>query len=370
MRLASALVTLWILIFCSTDSLAQFDPELKTKIDEVVSRHKKTGEIVGLEIGVISKGSQPQTFSYGEALKRSGQPPSSATLFQIGSITKTFTGVLLALFVERGIVRLDDPLQNYVPSGTRVPSYNGRPILLVHLATHTSGLPRNPPMGARQRELSLDVMYKLLNSAKLGTEPGQQYLYSSWGSALLAEALVKAAKAEDYQTLLEREVLSKLGMGETTIRPGSETEARVAQGYARDGYPAVRNLTTWPAFNGGGALYSSMEDMLKYLSFNLGLTPSSLNSILRIVHEPRAHGLKPNHNVGLAWEIHDYPKSNRTIIEKTGGTFGFRSYIGFVRGEATGVVILANSVATEAPQIGRQILTLLLGNRRPIDPSP
>ena len=368
--LALRLAALSFLAVSPANSFAHSGPELKVKIDEVVSRQMKAGEVVGLAIGVISNGGQPQTFAYGEVLKRSGQMPSLTTLFQIGSITKTFTGVLLALLAERGIVRLDDPLQKYVPQGIQVPSDNGRQILLVHLATHKSGLPRNTPMKPRQYELSLDDMYKLLKEAKLGSEPGQQYLYSSWASALLAEALVRVAKAEDYQALLEREVLSKLGMGETTIRPSAEGETRLAQGYARNGNPAARNLTTWPAFNGGGALYSTMGDMLKYLSFNLGLAQTSLNSLLSVVHQPRARGLTPSHNVGLAWEIHEFPKSNLTIIQKQGGTFGFGSYIGFIRGEPIGVVVLANSVATGTPQIGRQILTLLAKNRQSSAPFP
>jgi CubicO group peptidase (beta-lactamase class C family) len=339
------------------NTFAQSGAELQAKIDQVVEPYKKTGAIVGLAIGVISKGGQAQTFAYGEARKRSGQSPSHSTLFQIGSITKTFTGFLLALFAERGLVRLADPLQTYVPQDIRVPMQNGRDIVLVHLATHTSGLPRNPPMAARQRELSLDAMYRLLNRAALGSEPGRQYLYSSWGSALLAEALVKAANAADYQSLLELEVLAKLRMDETTLRPSAK--AKIAQGYARDGYPAPWKLSTWPAFNGGGALYSNMDDMLKYLSFNLGLTQTGLNSIVKIAHEPRAQGLRRGHHVGLAWEIHEHPKSKATIIEKTGGTYGFQSYIGFFSGHRTGVIILANSVATEARQIGRQILTLL-----------
>lgn len=358
-KVAFAFVLLSFLTVCPASSLAQSPPELKARLDAIVSRHMKAGEVVGLEVGVISKGGQPQTFAYGEVLRRSGQKPSLSTLFQIGSITKTFTGILLALFVERGIVQLDDPLQKYVPPGIQVPSYNGRPILLVHLATHTSGLPRNAPLKPRQHDLSLDAMYELLNEAKLRSEPGQQYLYSNWASALLAEALVRAAKAEDYQALLEREVLSKLGMGETTLRPSAEGETRVAQGYAKDGYPAPRNMPNWPALNGAGALYSSMPDMLKYLSFNMSLTQTSLNSILNVVHQPRARGLTPSHNVGLAWEIHEYPKPKLTIIEKAGGTLGFRSYIGFIRGEPTGVVVLANSVATESAPIGRQILALL-----------
>jgi CubicO group peptidase (beta-lactamase class C family) len=359
LSLVAGLAALCLLAVCRTNSFAQSSPELKAKIEEVVSRHKRTGEIVGLEIGIIRKGGHPQTFAYGEVLKGSGQPPSRSTLFQIGSITKTFTGVLLAVLAERGIVRLDDPLQRYVPQGIQVPSYNGRQILLVDLATHTSGLPRNPPMRPRQYELRLEAMYALLNEAKLTREPKQRYEYSSWGSGLLAEALVRAANAEDYQALLEREVLSKLGLSETTIRPRGGGEARIAQGYARDGYAANQNLQTWPALNGGGALYSSMEDMLKYLSFNLRLKQSSLSPLLSVVHEPKARGLGPSHNVGLCWDIRHDSKSKITRTEKDGGTFGFRSYIGLVRGEPTGVVVLANSVATEVPQIGRQILTLL-----------
>jgi CubicO group peptidase (beta-lactamase class C family) len=354
-----------LLAICAAASFAQSGPEIKVKVDEIVSRQMQAGEVIGLGIGLISKGGQPQTFAYGEVLKRSGRKPSPSTLFQIGSITKTLTGVLLVLLAERGIVQLDDPLQKYVPHGIQVPSYNGRQILLVDLATHTSGLPRNPPTKPRQHDLSVEAMYQLLNEAKLTREPKQRYEYSNWGVALLAEALVRAAKAEDYQLLLEREVLSKLGMGETTLRPSAEREARVAHGYAKDGYIASWNMPTWPAFNGAGALYSTLGDMLKYLSFNLGLAQTSLNSVLSVVHQPKAGGLTSNHRVGLAWEIHDYPKLNLTIIGKEGGTPGFRTYIGFIRGEPTGVVVLANSVVTKSTLIGRQILALFAKKPEP-----
>jgi serine-type D-Ala-D-Ala carboxypeptidase/endopeptidase len=362
--LAFALAALSLLAICPANLFAQSGPEVKAKIDEIVSRHMKAGEVVGLEIGVVIKGGQAQTSGYGEVLKRSGRMPSASTLFQIGSITKTFTGVLLALFVERSIVQLDDPMQKYVPQQIQVPSYNGRQILLVDLATHTSGLPRDVPMRRGQDRLTVDQMYQGLHNLRIGREPGQQYEYSNWGFGLLADALTRVAKSEDYQAVVQREVLSKLGMGETTLRPGAESEARVAQGYAKDGYAAPWNMPTWPALNGSGALYSSMTDMLKYLSFHLGLAQTSLNSILKVVHQSRTHGgLRSGRSTGLAWEILDDSKSKLTRIEKDGGTLGFRSYIGFIRGEPTGVVVLANSVATGTPQIGRQILTLLAKNQ-------
>lgn len=362
--LAFALGGLILLPASRANLFAQSRPDLRAKIDEIVSRQIKAGAVVGLEIGVIIKGGQPHTFDYGEVLKRSGRTPSPSTLFQIGSITKTFTGVLLALFVERGIVQLDDPLQKYLPQEIRVPSYNGRQILLVDLATHTSGLPRDAPMRRGQEQLTVDQMYQGLHKLRIAREPGQQYEYSNWGFALLAHALTRVAKSADYQTLVQAELLSRLGMSATTVRPGVESEDRVAQGYANDGYAARRNMSTWPAFDGSGGLYSSMTDMLKYLSFHLGLTQTTLNSILKVVHQSRANGgLGPGHSAGLAWEILEDSKSRQTRIEKDGGTIGFRSYIGFIREEPIGVVVLANSVTTGSPQIGRQILTLLAKNQ-------
>jgi CubicO group peptidase (beta-lactamase class C family) len=357
-RRAFAVAALSLLAAFPANLFAQPGPELKAKIDEIVSRQMKTGGVVGLEIGIISKGGQPQTFDYGEVLKRSAQLPSPSTLFQIGSITKTFTGVLLALFVEHGIVQLDDPLQKYVPQGIEVPSYNGRKILLVDLATHTSGLPRDAPM-IKGGQLTVDQMYQRLDNLRITREPGERYEYSNLAFGLLADALMRVSKSDDYQALVQREVLSKLGMGETMIHPGAENE-NVAQGYTTAGPPAPWNMPTWPAFNGAGALYSSMRDMLKYLSFHLGLTQTSLNSTLKVLHQSIIHDSeRPSHSTGLAWEILSDPKSKLTRIEKDGGTLGFRSYIGFIRGEPTGVVVLTNSVATGSSQIGRQILTLL-----------
>ena len=234
--------------------------DLKPDVDALVLKLTKNGGIVGLTVGVISKSDQPQIFTYGEVVRGSGQKPSPSTLFQIGSITKTFTGVLLALLVERKIVQFNDPLQKYVPAGIKVPSYNGRQILLEDLATHMSALPRNPPMTKQQTRLTVDEMYGLLRNLRLTREPGRQYEYSNWGFGLLANALIRAAKTADYQALLEREVLAKLAMDRTTIHPNAE----VAQGYRSDGRSAAWSMSTWPALDGTGALNSTASDMLRY----------------------------------------------------------------------------------------------------------
>ena len=217
--------------------------ELKPEVDTSVSKLTKSGGIVGLTVGVISKRDQPQIFTYGEVVRGSGQKPSPSTLFQIGSITKTFTGLLLALLVERKIVQFSDPLQKYVPEGIKVPTYNGRQILLEDLATHMSALPRNPPMTKQQTQLTVDEMYGLLRNLQSKTrEPGRQYEYSNWGFGLLANALIRAAKTAGYQALVEREVLAKLAMDRTAVHPDTE----VAQGYRSDGRSAAWNMSTRP----------------------------------------------------------------------------------------------------------------------------
>src|ERR1043166_6409967 len=170
-RVLAALFGLVILVTISPAlSFKVSAQDLKPDVDALVSKLTKNGGMVGLSVGVISKSDQPQIFTYGETVKGSHQKPSSSTLFQIGSITKTFTGVLLALLDERKIVQFNDPLEKYVPAGIKVPSYNGRQILLEDLATHMSALPRNPPMTKQQTRLTVDEMYGLLRNLRLRSE--------------------------------------------------------------------------------------------------------------------------------------------------------------------------------------------------------
>jgi len=328
-------------------------------MDAIVSPLAKRGEIVGLAAAVLARKNAAEFFTYGETVRGSGRRPSAATLFQIGSITKTFTGLLLAILAGRKLVRFEDPVQKFVPAGTRVPTYNGREISLLDLATHRSGLPRNPPMTRQQMRLSSGEMYGLLRQVRLTREPGSRYEYSNWGYGLLADALVRAAKAGDYQKLLAREILAPLGMPNTTTQPNLAALADIATGYRRDGHPAPLQMTTWPALDGAGALYSNANDMAKYLSFLFGSTETTLNSALAVVLQRRPTGVPSPEFNGLGWEISTDQKSNLTLIAKTGGTLGFQSYIGFNREHGTGVVVLGNSLATRSALIGRQMLARL-----------
>jgi serine-type D-Ala-D-Ala carboxypeptidase/endopeptidase len=315
------------------------------------------GECVGVAVGVDHGGVQG-FFAYGEAVRGSGRRPEPRTEFQISSITKVFTTTLLALYANRHVVRLDAPLQNYVPRGITVPSFAGRQITLMELATHTSGLPRQPPR--RGDSLSPADMFAFLNSYRLPRAPGAQFEYSNFGVALLAHALAKATDTP-WETLVERDITSKLGMPDTRLNLDNEQRARMAVGYDQAGMRAREKLSNWPAFNGAGALFSTVNDLMKFLAWNEGEAKSDLNSLLDDLHKPRFALRRPGAAMGLAWHILPMGTSGSSIAWKNGGTLGYSSYIGFVPGAKSGIVVLSNTVSCPAAGVGAQILATLNG---------
>jgi serine-type D-Ala-D-Ala carboxypeptidase/endopeptidase len=334
-----ALIAATLLLLC-TAAAAGIDPGASARIDAIAAAPINNGRAAGIVVGVIAGGDR-RIYAHGEVFRGSGIFPDGSTIFQLGSITKTFTGTLLALYVQRGLVRFDDPLQNYVPRWVTVPAWGDRQITLLDLATHTAGLPKDPPMFGI-RHLSDRQMYDFLDNYRLPRPPGQQFEYSNLGFALLAHALMRAAGASRYQPIVEREICRPLGMTDTRIELGAEEIPRRAQGYRKDGFPAPFEMATWPAFNGAGALRSTMNDMLKYLAFNMGLASTPLTPLLPALQRRRHPAKNPGGYVGLAWQMMPLPVTGLNVIWKDGGTVGFSSFIAFVRETGTGVVVLMN----------------------------
>ncbi len=324
---------------------------LQSVVDGAVARMQQAGELVGVAVGVVDHG-KPQTFVYGEA-EAGGRKVGPSTVFQIGSVTKTFTAALLALLARRGVVALDAPLAKYVPLGVKVPTFRGQPIRLVDLATHTSGLPRGVPHSTPQ--LSTEQMYTALAAVRLTRAPGEQYEYSNFGFALLAHALMRATGA-DYQTLVARELCDPLRMEDTRVQLAPAQIGRRAVGYGFPGFPARMELNTWPAFNGAGALRSTLADMLLWLQANMGLRATVLTPVLDTLQKRRHDAATPETGIGLAWQMQPLaPGSSLTVVHKNGGTAGFFAFVAFVRDTKTGVVLLSNTRARK----GRYALDIL-----------
>ncbi|HKD66760.1 MAG TPA: serine hydrolase [Candidatus Binataceae bacterium] len=364
MRHGAAASGVIILMICS-GAAAGIGPGANTRIDSIAAAAVNSGRAAGIVVGVIAGGDQ-RIYAHGETVRGSGLTPDGATIFELGSITKTFTATLLALYARQGIVRLDDPLQNYVPPGITVPVWDDRQITLLDLATHTAGLPKDPPLFGI-RHLSDRRMYQLLDGYQLKRPPGQQFEYSNWGFALLAHALTRAAGSRYYQPLVERDICLPLGMTDTRVELTPAEIPRRAQGYRKDGFLARFEMPTWPAFNGAGALRSTMNDMLRYLAFNMGLTSSGLASLLPTLQRRWHPTMRAGGYVGLAWQMMPLRGTGLTVIWKDGGTLGFSSFIAFVRETGTGVVVLVNQ-SFPAARVALPIIRIL--NRQPEQAAP
>jgi CubicO group peptidase (beta-lactamase class C family) len=235
-------------------------------------------------------------------------------------------------------------LQKYFPL-VQVPAYGQRQITLLDLATHTSGLPRNLGQWKRQ-EATIQDMLNFLGSYRLTRAPGERYEYSNLGFALLGHALARSANT-NWEKMVHREIVVPLQLPDTTIELNPDQMPRRAQGYGARGTPAPLHSNIWPVMAPAGGLYSTMDDMLDYLAYNMGERQTPLNDLLPILHQPRHAGPRPQTQIGLSWEIQQTSKGE--IIWKNGATPGFHSYIGFNLLSKTGVVVLTNSAMKPMP---------------------
>ena len=318
---------------------------LKTRVD--------SGRAPGIIVGVLENGKR-RYIAYGSA--GPGRPPlDEHTLFEIGSISKTFTSLVLADAVVRGEVRLDQPVSELLPAGTVVPSLNGKPITLQLLATHRSGLPRLPsnmaPANSADPYVDYDAsrLYAFLASYQLPRAPGDSAEYSNLGAGLLGHALVQRAKAPSWGALVEQRVLRPLRMRESFVDVPAAVRNRLAAGHDQ----SMDTVPAWhlDALAGAGALRSTAADMLTYLAAELDTSKGPLARAVALGRAPRATFNAAN-RIALGWIIRgtDHP-----IWWHNGGTGGFRSFAGFDPARNAAVVVLSDA-GVSVDDIGMHLL--------------
>jgi serine-type D-Ala-D-Ala carboxypeptidase/endopeptidase len=299
---------------------------------------------VGMVVGLVDEHGS-SIISYGKMDDGPSQEVNGDTLFEIGSITKTFTGLLLQDMIERGEMKLDDPVAGYLPESVRMPTHKGREITLFQLVTHTSGLPRNPENLDPNRadnplaEYTAEKLYAYLSGYKLTRKPGVKFEYSNLGSGLLGQVIALKA-GTDYESLVVDRICRPLKMESTRITLTPELKARLATGHNQFGY-AVSNMD-FQSQSGCGALRSTANDLLKYVSANLGLTPTSLTGFMEKTHAIQFRSVMPPVNMALTWQAVFYPQG-RKIVSHGGATYGYRAFAGFDKTRRRGVVVLSNS---------------------------
>lgn len=315
-----------------------FDKNVETSIQEYFD----ASEAVGAAVGVIDQ-RKIRFFFFGKKSIYDAEPISENTIFEIGSITKVFTTLILMDMVTNGDVNLDEPIETYLP-GIKIPEFQGKKISLRHLATHHSGLPSLPdnfnpknPMNPYE-DYSVDDLYHFLSHHTLQRAPGERFEYSNVGMGLVGHILSKKAGVE-YEELVLKRICEKLEMKNTTINLSSEMKKHFAKGHHQK-----QEVPHWdiPTLGGAGALRSNLKDMTQFLSACMGLINNSPISDLLIKCQKKQYGAKASGDgIGLGWIISHL--NHADIIWHNGGTGGFRTFLGFNPKTKKGIVVLSNS---------------------------
>ncbi len=290
--------------------------------------------------------------------------PDGGTVFQLGSIGKTLTATALARAVHAGTTRLDAPLT--LPARFPVPHKGGRRITLRDLATHSSGLPSLPPnlfTGADPynpyAHYTLDDLAKGLAATELATVPGKTYAYSNLGFGLLGQALA----FDGVDTMLRRRVTGPLGLRDTRTTLTRDMAARKAVGHLEG-----KAVPDWrdPVLSAAGtSMYSTADDMLRYLGAQLRPERSPFREAVELTQRPHFtadEGLR----LGLGWHLSPLP-SGHTMAWHNGGTGGFSSCAAFSRGSGTAVVMMVNTASEETEDQARPVDALTIGLLRELD---
>jgi CubicO group peptidase (beta-lactamase class C family) len=330
--------------------------EVRALVEKHAAPLVKDRPYAAVVVGVLADGKE-QVFPFGTW---DGKSPDRDSVFEIGSATKAFTGVLLADRVMAGVVRLDDPVQKRLPDGWIVPRRDDRDITLLHLATHTSGLPKqadgflavviadpsNP-----YAKYDPATLRKGLATTKLQSAIGARHEYSNVGAGLLGHALVHASKAKDYQTLLTDRVFKPLDMTDTVIALTASQAKRLIPGH--DGSGKRQKNWDFACIEACGALRSTVGDLFKFVKANAA-PDGSLEGALTMSHQAWREIRPGAEESGLCW-VRLVGGKKSPMIWHNGQTGGYHSFIGFVPAKG-GVVVLCNVATMKADDVGFAVL--------------
>ena len=310
-------------------------------IDSLARAFRAEHPTPALVIGVVDSTGE-RVLPYG-VVGDDSAPVTGDTRFEVGSVTKVFTSLLLARMVESGDVRLDDPIARHLPDSVEAPDYRGKQITLRELATHSSGLPRLPTniapanMSDPYADYAADKLYDFLDSYELSRAPDSSYEYSNLGAGLLGFLLSRHA-GKPFADLLKERIFQPLGMDESYVAElGDSTDARLARGHA-EGKPAP--FWHFGSLEGAGAVRSSANDLLRLISAELRPECTSMARAIELSQEIRFHA-SSQLALALGWHVVQLPGSSR-LYWHNGGTGGARSFVGFVPEAGAGVVVLMN----------------------------
>ena len=312
-------------------------------------------KVPGLVIGAI-RGPERAVSGFGETGKGTGVSPGEQTVFRIGSVTKAFTGEVLASLVAGATVKLTDPLEKHLGWNVPIPIRDGKAVRLIDLATHSGGFPREVPHHPGPADdpfstITKEAFETSLDRDRLLFAPGTGALYSNMGFDLLAAALA-GASGKTYADLLRERITAPLRMNDTGFSITADQKARLMQGHNFDGKP-LPDVPTGPIIVGSGGLYSSVSDILTWLQWHVDRFAKDGAEVRLIEHATWLvrDGLIPVYGfdefgkmdgIALAWIVM-MPQGNRPLIlQKAGGLQGIFCYAAFAPSRGVGAFIAIN----------------------------
>lgn len=331
-----------LLPLCLLGSAALAAPALDDAVRQRAEELTRAGMHASIVIAVID-GKDSAVYGFGSVHAGKNAKPGADTVYQIGSVTKTMTALLLADAVVEGKVKLDEPVAALLPAYT-VPAFDGKQISLLDLATHYSALPRLPDNFAPKDPANPYADYteakqrQFLAAYRLPHAPGTAFDYSNIGYAVLGTALAAQA-GTSYEALLQKRIAAPLGMRSTSNTPSHGMLARLAPGHLLSGEatPAWELNVVAPA----GGVYSSARDMVAYLQAYM-LRP--LRPYALAIQPQRALAADSATKIGLAWLLQQ--QQGHHYAWHSGQTGGYASYAAFTTDGKRGVVVLTNTART------------------------
>jgi D-alanyl-D-alanine-carboxypeptidase/D-alanyl-D-alanine-endopeptidase len=328
------------------------DTDIQRMVDDrVVTFH----DSVGLIVGVIEPAGR-RLFARGPAQVGNDDTVDGDTIFEIGSVSKVFTALALADEAHRGELSLSDPAAKYLPPETTFPQRGPKPITLVDLGTHMSGLPNMPPnvvvtdFNNPNADMTQDQFLKSVAAYELTRDIGAGYQYSNAGYQLLGLAVANAAHT-DFETLLKSRIFGPLKMDNTRIAASLDEKDRMSAGYDSHLQPVPHERM--PTLLGSGGIRSTANDLLNFVAANIGLTASSLAPAMADMVKTQRPTQYLELKAALGWHVATL--HGVEMVWENGQTAGYRAFIGFVPKTRSGVVVLSNSANT-IDDIGVHIL--------------
>ena len=346
-----------IIGFTSCRNQNNLDKFINQQCDSLITN----GAVKSFSVGIIKNGN---IYKYHKGKLINGKRPNDHTLYEIASLTKTFTGTLLAKAIADKKVGLDDDIRKYLPESFPNLEFNGQPITFRNLLTHTSGLPRifpNKPelfqnpnwdelpfkINKLQEGYTKRQFLNELHQVKLDTLPGHKFSYSNAGANLLGYCLERIYK-RSYEDLIKAYILNPLKMNKTHLKISNKNRSFLAKGLNVNGIEMPTRAEKELKAEGG--MFSTLDDMIKYLRFQL----ESDNPLVKISHQELLNGKYGDFENGLFWQIFkngDKP----TKIFQNGGAFGTSSWVTIVPETNTGVFIVTN---ISGPEVLHKLGTL------------